>query len=380
MNIVYLCREYPPFPHGGIGTVTQSLARSMVDRGHKVTVIGVYSEITSEQIEEDHGVNVIRLGAAQLPVLNFIDNSWRLYKRLCELHKQLPIDVVEGQEAVFAFLPVSLPGKKIIRMHGGHHFFFTTLGQSPRFWRSWQEKRSFAKADVLCAVSRFVAETTNRLLHQEDRPVEIIPNPVDTDFFRPHPEVSVVKDLIVFVGTLCEKKGVRQLLQAFPEIARAFPNAKLLLIGRDTSLSSGKSYRSTLQADIQEPLAEKIEFRGAVDHRELPLIYASAAVCVFPSHMESQGLVILEAMAVGKAVVASKAGPGPELIDHEEDGLLCDPKDPASIAAAVNRLLSEDDTRRYFGVHARQKVVKLFSNEVIIDKNESLYRSSVAPI
>lgn len=378
-NIVYLCNEYPPSSHGGIGTVTQTLARAMVARGHQVSVIGLYEGKTDEDGTDDRGVRVIRLHAAGLPIFNFAINYWHLFIRLRDMHAQTPIDIIEGQEAAFAFLPASLPGKKIIRMHGGHHFFFTTLGKSPRLWRAWQEKRSFAKADFLCAVSRFVANTTCQLLRLEARPVEIIPNSIDTDLFCPQADVPTTDGRIVFVGTLCEKKGVRQLLQAFHAIHVAEPQARLLLIGRDTTIpATGKSYLASLQSEIPETMKAKIEFRGAIDHQELPAIYASAAVCVFPSHMEAQGLVVLEAMAVGKGVVAGKVGPGPELIDHGKDGLLCDPKNPNSIAEAIIRLLSDDKLRKEMGKLARQKAVNNFSNEVIIERNDIFYRKAVA--
>lgn len=376
-HIVYLCNEYPPFQHGGIGTVTQTLARSMVVLGHRVTVVGLYRELSGELCENDHGVNVIRLGSAHLPMMNFVLNSYRLSARLKQLDKELKIDIIEGQEAAFAFLPRHLPGKKIVRMHGGHLFFSTTLGYKPRFWRTWQEKRSFAKADALCAVSRFVAVTTNRLLRQGGRPTTILPNPVDTKQFSPDPKFSEIKNLLVFVGTLCEKKGIRQLIRAMPAVFASVPSARLHIYGRDTSVRGGGSYRDILLREIPETLASHIDFKGAVAHDHLPAIYASASVCIFPSHMESQGLVILEAMSTGRAVVASRTGPGPELIDHGVDGFLCDPMIPSAIAEAIILLLRETETRGTMGRLAREKAQALFSLQTIIQNNEEFYNTAV---
>lgn len=378
LNLVYLCSEYPPFPHGGVGTVTQTLARSMVALGHRVTVVGLYRDVTGELCEDDQGVRVIRLGAARLPALNFVTNSRRLARRLMLLDAEAKIDIIEGQEAALAFLPATLPGKKVIRMHGGHHFFHTMLGQSPRLWRAWQEKRSFSKADALCAVSRFVAETTNQLLGQEGRNVEVIPNPVDTRLFCPRPNVNEETGLIVFAGTLCEKKGVRQLLQAMPLVLRQFPLARLKLYGRDTLVPSSRdSFKERLWSVLDAQTKGHVEFMGSVAHHELPGIFASASVCAFPSHMESQGLVILEAMAVGKAVVTSCLGPGPELVDSGIDGLLCDPKCPESIAAQIISLLSDDQRRSLIGRAAAKKVENGFPLQVLSAKNEGFYNNLV---
>lgn len=79
-----------------------------------------------------------------------------------------------------------------------------------------------------------MAVETSRLLGLGDRTVQILPNPIDTDLFRPRPEVQEQPGLAVFVGTLIEKKGVSQLIDAVPLVSKAIPNFQLLLVGRDT--------------------------------------------------------------------------------------------------------------------------------------------------
>ncbi|HYE72499.1 MAG TPA: glycosyltransferase, partial [Blastocatellia bacterium] len=150
MHICFLCNEYPPGKHGGIGSLTQSLARSLVLRGHQVTVIGIY-EPNQAGISNDEGVSVIRLPHTSIRGAGFIANGSRLRRALQDLHCQQPIDILEGPEASLAMIEKDFPAAKVIRMHGGHHFFSVTLGKKPRAWRGWQEARSFARADHLCA-------------------------------------------------------------------------------------------------------------------------------------------------------------------------------------------------------------------------------------
>src|SRR5690606_19762757 len=146
--------------------------------------------------------------------------------------------------------------------------------------------------------------------------VSLINYPIDTDSFAPQ-SIEVVPFRIVFAGTVCEKKGIRQLIQAFPLVYEHFPYATLEIFGRDWTFPDGRSYIQFLKereiTTIGEH-AERITFHGAVGRSELRDAYASAAVCVFPSHMETQGLVAPEAMAMEKAVVFTKLGPGPETI------------------------------------------------------------------
>jgi glycosyltransferase involved in cell wall biosynthesis len=227
-------------------------------------------------------------------------------------------------------------------------------------------------------VSCFVAETTRQLLELGDRPMEILPNPVDTSAFRPRPEVPEETGLIVFVGTVCEKKGIRQLIHAMPGIAQAAPEAHLLVVGRDwRDRESGRSFTEYLRGLIPADLQERIVFQGAVEHDQLWRILARAAVCVYPSHMEALPVAWVEAMAMGKAVVASNTGPGPEVVEDGVSGLLCNPHQPESIAEKVIQLLKAPQLRRRLGAAARQRAVEHFSVEVLVGRNLDFYHRCV---
>ncbi|MGH9939834.1 MAG: glycosyltransferase family 4 protein, partial [Blastocatellia bacterium] len=207
---------------------------------------------------------------------------------------------------------------------------------------------------------------------------EILPNPVDTERFKPRPDIHEEDGLIVFTGTLCEKKGVRQLIQALPRIVAEVPRARMLIIGRDSvDPLTGGSFKSSLKSSIQPALKPRVEFRNFVENHLLPEILARASVCVYPSHMEAQGIVIVEGMAMGKAVVASKTGPGPEMVEDDISGLLCDPHDPDSIAAKVIGLLKDSQFRRQLGARARLRAVSKFSVETVAGRNVEFYKRCV---
>jgi glycosyltransferase involved in cell wall biosynthesis len=377
MHVCFICNEYPPGRHGGVGSFTQTLGRALAAKGHRVTSVGVYL-IEKEKREEDEGVLVIRLPHAGVRGAGYLINGHRLVSEVEALHRECPIDVVDGPELSFANIRPKISAARVIRMNGGHHFFTTTLGQNPAVWRGWQERRSFARANDLCAVSEFVAETTRQLLRLGDRPIEILPNPVDTERFRPRPDIPEEDGLIVFTGTLCEKKGVRQLIQAFPRIAAEVPYARLLVVGRDTKDPfTGLSFKSLLERMIEPALKPRVKFRDFIDNRVLPETLARASVCVYPSHMEAQGIVIIEGMAMGKAVVIGRTGPGPELVEDEISGMLCDPYAPDSIAEKVIALLKDTPLRRQIGARARLRAVSKFSVETLVGRNADFYKRCV---
>ena len=119
-------------------------------------------------------------------------------------------------------------------------------------------------------------------------------------------------------------------------------------------------------------------FNGHIPLNELPKLYARGSVLAYPSHMETQGMVVIEGMSMGKAVVASSAGPGPEIIDDGENGLLCNPHDPSLIADKIIDALSDSNLRKNLGSAAREKAKTKFSVDVLVKKNIDFYESCLA--
>jgi glycosyltransferase involved in cell wall biosynthesis len=378
MHIVFLTHEYPPYPHGGVGTFTQILARKLVQCGHQVTVIGFYT-VEQTITDDDEGVCVIRLPHARIRKSSFLVNGRRLRNALLALHRQQPIDVIEGPEYSLAFLPKKFPIPRVIRMHGGHHYYSVTLQKKPRPWRSFLERRSFARADALCGVSNYVAEETRRLLQLGDRLIEVIPNSISVEEFVPQSAIPEQTGLVIFTGTLVEKKGIRQLIQAMPHVIAELPQAVLWVVGRDTLEPSTKvSMIESLTLLLPERIRNHVVFHGAINHQKIADMLAQAQVAVYPSHMEAMPVAWLEAMAMGKAVVASRTGPGPEIIDDGINGLLCNPFDPQSIAGAIINLLQDSQLRRAFGSAAREKAVERFSVDVVVQQNLEFYQRVIA--
>jgi glycosyltransferase involved in cell wall biosynthesis len=374
MHICFLCNEYPPASHGGVGMNTQTLARALAARGHTVSVIGSYRH-NGTIVHDDRGVRIIRLAHAPVRGTGFVVNGFRLRQALDALHREQPIDVLEGPEWGLAMVSPRFPAVKTIRLNGGHHFFSATLGKSPRRWKSWQENRSFARATHLCAVSRFVADETRRLMSLGDRPIEVIPNAIDLERFRPRPDIDAIEGRVMFVGTVCEKKGIRQLIDAMPAVSARIPRAHLWVVGRDgRDEGTGGSYVSLLREHMSPDVARLVHFAGSVGNDDLPALLATADVCAYPSHMESQGIAIIEGMAMGKAVIANSTGPGPEIIEHGVSGLLCDPHDPSSIADAVSSALADGALRSRLGERARARTKQEFSIAEVVTRNEDFFQ------
>lgn len=376
MHICFLTNEYPKagFPHGGLGSFVKTMAEALVKNDVQVSVIGLNYTLTYET-ESVNGVRIIRIQKSKVKGLAWYFNSKNIAKNIAEIHKKNPIDIVEGAELSLAFLPKIKEIKYLIRLHGGHHFFAEGENRGINGWKGFQEKRSFKKADAFIAVSNYVKSHTAMYLSYHNKPIEVIFNPINSQLFQPK-DVAIDVNNITFAGTICEKKGVRQLIQSFPLVKEKFPNAILNLYGRDWLFPDGSSYIKMLKETELPQLgvfAKDVIFHGAVSFAEIPNIYVKAAVCVFPSHMETLGLVAPEAMAMEKPVIFTKLGPGPEVITDGETGWLCNPHHPNDIANKIIQVLSNPHKAIEIAKKGRQSVLQQFEIKTIVLKNIEFY-------
>ncbi len=370
LHICFACSEYPPAPHGGIGSFIQTLGRELVRRGHLVSAVGMYGYGPHLEGEEnDQGVRVIRVPSRGIPLLRILPNHFRQRGAFFKLHGQTPIDIIEGSELAFSRAGVGLPGLKLLRMHGGPAFFGVPDRRQLR-----AERWSFRIADEICAVSQCVADGTRRLLRLGQGHVEVIPNPVNVEEFFPAPDDAEEEGLLVFTGTVTERKGICQLIEAMPAIVAAVPSAHLEVYGGEAVPAPVPALAKVLSESLSPEIAGRVIWKGRVARDTLPEALRRASVCVYPSHIEAMPIGWLEGLATGKAVVASKTGPGPEIIDDGITGLLCDPSDPSSIAEKVIRLLKNRDERRRLGAAARKLCVERYSLPALVERNIEYYR------
>jgi len=371
MHVCYITNEYPPAVHGGIGSFVRTLGRALVKRGVTVSVIGIYDELSG--VSEDEGVVVYRARKPRLRGIRLLAGALNTRRMLAAAARRAPIDVLEGSEEGF-LLTGRYPAARIMRLHGGYLYLATELGLTPQFWPAFKEKQSLLCATHYCAVSSYIARRTRALYKLDGQEIKVMPNPVDTALFSPQPGVEIEKGLIIFCGTLKPLKGVKELIRAMEYVTNTVADARLELYGADTCTESGRSYKASLEASINPGIRDRIRFCGYVDHQRLPSILARAEVCVYPSLIEAHPIAWLEGLAMGKAVVASRYGPGPEVIEHGVNGLLCDPRDPQSLAAAIIEVLSKPELRLRLEREARRSAVQRYSLDALAEENLRYYQ------
>lgn len=177
--------------------------------------------------------------------------------------------------------------------------------------------------------------------------VRVVPMGIGLEATEPLPKPAWMdgRRWVVYVGRIVQEKGVRELVEAFTGLSVA--DAGLLIIGDGPD-------RAKVQADVGRfASADRIRFIGAVPNEDVHGYLQHAAVVVLPSWYEERGRVLLEAMAVGTPVVATRTGGIPATVRDGTNGLLVAPRDPRALAGAIDRVLGEDRLAASLGAAGR---------------------------
>lgn len=188
-------------------------------------------------------------------------------------------------------------------------------------------------------------EVARRLEVPRDR-IVVCPNGAPDWPARPRPPAT---GHLLFVGTIAPRKNVDRLLTAYEQVRERRPHTPpLVLAGQSTPESS-----QTLARLTRSPLAGHVRHEGYVDERQLRTLYEEAVLLVLPSLDEGFGIPALEAMTIGVPVIAAARGALPEVVG--DAGLLVDPLDVSALAAALERVLSDDQLRDRLSVAGRAR-------------------------
>ena len=372
MNLCFECSEYPPGLHGGIGSLIQILARGFVEMGHEVRVIGTYnaSHLAAEY-EEDRGVKVWRLRRPNQP-MGWIAARKRLFSMVRGWCGSGQVDLIEVPDwgAPAAGWP-ELPVPVVARLSGSASFFSREMGRKLPLREYVLERASLRRASFISSTSRYIAEKTRSIFGLPGAIEDILYAPVEV----PHTPNGIERDrnCVMFAGTLTEKKGVISLLKSWPSVAKARPEARLEIWGKDGKTPIGGSMRQYLESLIPPELQPSVQFHGHVALKELLAAFSRAAMAVLPSYAGGFALTPLHAMAHGCPTIYTTRGSGPELMTDHTSGMLVDPDRPDKIARAIVRLLEDRELAARMGANGRQLVQQRFSWPVLSRANERFY-------
>ena len=374
MRIGFFCtRFFPPDGSvGGIEVFVVTLAERLQRLGHHAVVIAPATAGWRGPASDNvRGIPVYRFAASEIRP-RFL--SWRLQCQhmVEQTVRKEKLDLVECCDEGGMLLSKQFACPLVVRMHQNNMVRRRQMGRPPSPIGDFFERRLLKMADARVGVSEWVARITLETAGLKYSDCRVIYNGVDTTLFSPRPAGRNGCLRLLFVGRLTPGKGFPVLLGALRKVVETVPAVRLRCIGSDP-LQSAESYLSGLQQHVRS----SVEFAGCVPHEQMPDEYRGAALFVLPSEREGLPITVLEAMACGIPVVFMKDGVGPEVVTHGVDGLLCDTRDPVSLASAILEVLSSPDLRLSLGARARQKVEARFSLDRTTDENVEMYEELV---
>lgn len=355
---------------GGVTAHVSQLAQELTQCGHQVKVIAPHSP--SRQCFEAE--SFVPLGRS-VPVpsggsIARVSLSWWLYPRVRDFLQEERFDLIHLHEPLAPILPLCFLECSNTVNIGTFHAYYSRQ----HLYRFSQPiiRRWHSRLHGGIAVSPAARKYVNNFFPRDYR---IIPNGIDVDHFagntNPWPQYLDGKTNILFVGRKEKRKGLKYLLEAYCRLKWEYPNTRLIIVG------PGDLDRDS-QGIVSARNPGDVEIVGGVSYQDLPRYYASADIFCSPATgQESFGIVLLEAMACGKPIVASAIEGYMGIVKEGEQGLLFPRKDPQALADTLATLINNPEHARQLGDTGR-RMVEQYRWQAVARQVENYYLDCIS--
>jgi N-acetyl-alpha-D-glucosaminyl L-malate synthase BshA len=370
MRIGIIC--YPTY--GGSGVLATELARFLARRGHSVHVIS--SQMPFRLADRDADlVKFHEVHSFSYPLFGSELYTLSLCSKVIQVASDEGIEVVHAHYAI----PHAVSGWMAREALGGSGISFrlvttlhgtdaTLVGRAPSFYPI--VRFALRQSDAITVPSQWLArETVSQF--QPTLPVEVVPNFVDTETFKPGIQpcrrsryAPNGERILLHVSNFRPVKRTADVIRVFDRVRRRIPS-KLLMVG------DGPDYDTTLGLARELGLHDDVIFLGK--QSRVDTVFGCADLLVFPSEYESFGLAAIEAGAAEIPVVASNGGGLPETVIHGETGYLANVGDVDAMAEYAIRILDDDTLLARMRKAARRVVVEKYRPEIVVPQYERIY-------
>ncbi len=401
MNIALLSMEWPPYGCG-IGSYMYNLARGFASLGHPVTVVthdqnpvacsGV--RIVQVPLCDPRGTVWRRCQTKARQILWGIRHPWSWAARhvFDTLQEDESFDVVETAEFGawgWHFLE-NRPAPLVVRCHNPAHIVWSVNQMESSSWpmpsglqkQDCLEREQANRADALASPSDALAYHLSLSWTIPLSRFAVIPNPIDTELFCPGEERDRERE-ILYVGRLEQNKGVFDLAQALGPVLDEHRDIRVRFVGMDrpapTALSAkGRMASDVIRSFVPESFRERLLFASHVPLDDIVRFQQRAMFAVMPTRgFESFSYTVLEPMACGTPVIATRCGGPAEIVTHGEDGWLVPAGSVSALTDAMNQLAASHQDRERLAIAARRTAETRFANRVVLPKILEWYERAI---
>lgn len=379
MKVAFITFEYPPFVQGGAGTYAKNITKELGRLGNDVHVITPHlNQCTNYEVKD--GVFIHRVNFSDKPLLRAPSYWVSLRKEFRKIEAEVGrFDIVHGNATSDFSLARSFTKEtpRIVTVHHLARDVLETLRPSvfARIKRlggetgitPFIERVCIQRADMIVAVSQYTKGKLTSIYGVSPDRIEVIHNGWEEKSFvfteeekaevRAKYNIGNDMPILLFVGRIDDRrKGLDVLLKALKIVLKK-TDATLVAAG------SGKQ-KPFRQLSSSLGIASRVIFTGFVDNVTLQKLYSVCDIYVCPSRLEGFGLTILDAMAAGKPVVATRVGAIPELIEQGKNGFLAQDNNETELATAIIQILDSSSHAEAMGENNRKKAQMHYSWEI----------------
>jgi len=243
------------------------------------------------------------------------------------------------------------------------------IGKWKKFYHWWITRLGNCFSDYVIACSEEVKKYTIKKEKLKEERIKVIYNGINLKEFPFQKTFRKREKKVGVIANFYPEKGHRIFLQGVPHIKREFPETEFVMVG------DGELRKDMENLCREIGIEDTVKFLGV--REDIPQILSSIQVLVIPSLREGLPNVLLEAMAVGTPVVATRVGGIPEVITHGREGFLIPPSDPQSIIRSVCFILSHPEKAEEMREKGRKLVENRFSLERMVKDYQEFYLSSL---
>ena len=351
---------------------------------YEFTVCGCLQSGHYEHVFKENGIDVESTAITRRSIVLFplfVYDVLRTLFKLLRIIKSREIDIIHTHltdSSIYGVIAGKILGKPVIvTIHNNIIMPYKRWAPIRNWLRKKATKAMFSQAAVVIGVGDDIGKSMREQgLLSERTPIAIILNGVDYDKFAQPRNVEQIREslelpsgskVISCVSRLEISKGQTYLIQATARLKEKFPLLRVLLVG------DGSLLQELQEQAKQAGVLEQVRFLGR--RSDVPEILAASDIFVLPSIHEGVPLVVLEAMASQKPVVATNIPGTRELIADGDDGFLVTAKDDVSLAERIDELLSNPDFANSMGKTAQAKVERQFTAKMMVKKVETVYQN-----
>lgn len=363
----------------------QKFVLPLIDRltaeGNQVE-IACYNGVIAEELKRT-GYKVHHIPFSRnMNILRHIANVWRLVKLIKKgkydcVHSHTPI------ASIIARLAAKLAGVPI-KIYTAHGFYFHENMKPWAYKLGYSLEKAWARlfTDYIFFVSEEDHELAVKNNFLDSARLIYSGNGVAILRFSPglYERSHIRTDLglnehdiaLIYVGRLVKEKGIEELLRAFESLKLKYPNLKLMLVG-GTVTGDRQSYDLDERLlNMPKHISESVLRLGL--REDIPQMLCAADIFVLPSYREGLPVSVLEAMAMGKPVVATRIRGCREEVTHGSNGYLCNVKDSDDLAEKLDLLIDDEELRELYGNNSRSRFEADFTEELVMERQLRVYR------